>query len=101
MVVLESAVCTMFVSSARAAEIKLTTPTAARPNVHLLNFIWFLRCCLLIVSYFTCFRDKTGLSQAPNEVQLMLKLFKIPRFDNKKFFPWALSAVLRRKSTVF
>src|SRR5207237_5733258 len=30
--------------SALAAEARLTTPTAARPNVHLLNFIWFLQC---------------------------------------------------------
>src|ERR1035437_9869789 len=36
----------IFASSARAAEARLTTPTAARPNVHLLNFIRFLLCCL-------------------------------------------------------
>src|SRR5689334_7714066 len=32
-------------SSALAAEARLTTPTAAKPNVHLLNFILFLRLC--------------------------------------------------------
>jgi hypothetical protein len=51
MVVFESAVCTALnFSSARAADARLTTPTAARPTVHLLNFIWFLRGCLLMFS---------------------------------------------------
>jgi hypothetical protein len=42
MVVVESAVSTglnLVVSSALTAEAMLTTPTAARPKVHLLNFI--------------------------------------------------------------
>src|SRR5208282_1701815 len=52
-VVFESAVCNwlnlgVVASSARATEARLTTPSAARPNVHLLNFIWFLRCCLFV-----------------------------------------------------
>jgi hypothetical protein len=65
MVVSDSAVFNwlILVSSARAAEVKLTTPTAARPNVHLLNFIWFLRCCLVICLFYLHLRDKSELSQ--------------------------------------
>jgi hypothetical protein len=45
MVVEESAVwMALIFSSALAAEARLTAPTAANPIVHLLNFIWFLRC---------------------------------------------------------
>jgi hypothetical protein len=83
-VVVESAVITMFVSSARAAEVKLTKPTAARPNVHLLNFIWFLRCCLVICLFYLHLRDKT-LCPSTDWVRLMLKLLEIPNFDNKNF----------------
>ena len=41
LVVFETAVLSAlnFASSARATEVRLTAPTAARPNVHLLNFI--------------------------------------------------------------
>src|SRR5690242_19282315 len=64
MVVLESAVCTelMVASSAWTAEAMLTAPRAARPSVHLLNFILFLRCCLFVVVY--CVRrGKNSLPQ--------------------------------------
>src|SRR5579862_7710600 len=84
MVVFESAVCRgVIFSSARAADARLTTPTAARPTVHLLNFIWFLRCCLLM---FFClvpvhFRVKNRLPRH-RMVQLRLKIGKIRSFDN-------------------
>jgi hypothetical protein len=60
MVVFDSAVFTwlIFVSSARAAEVKLTTPTAARPNVHLLNFMFVppvLVCCFFPVILWNAF----------------------------------------------
>jgi hypothetical protein len=62
MVVFESAVCTAlgFASSARTAEAMLTAPTAARPNVHLLNFI----CSSDVVWLFVYLleRDKNSLS---------------------------------------
>jgi hypothetical protein len=52
MVVEESAVWTAFAfSSALAADARLTTPTAAKPNVHLLNFIVPPNICL---SMFSC-----------------------------------------------
>ena len=86
MVVFESAVCTWLtlVSSARAAEVKLTTPTAARPNVHLLNFIWFLRCCLVICLFYLQYGTKPVCPNT-HKVRLILTLLKIRRFDNKKF----------------
>src|SRR6516165_6904212 len=83
-VVLESAVCTVLIfSSARAADARLTTPIAARPTVHLLNFIWFLRCCLLMFFRLVPvhFRVKDSLPRH-RMVQLWVKVGKNWTFDN-------------------
>jgi hypothetical protein len=100
--VFESAVCTwlIFGSSARAAEARLTTPTAAKPNVNLLNFIWFLRCCFVLfvnvslVSRFTRLKANPRLPRH-HAVQLTMKIGKSGGFDNI-FFHKTKGAMLRR-----
>ena len=85
MVVFESAVCTWFIfSSARAAEARLITPTAARPTVHLLNFIWFLRCCLFYWFRFisaSALQGKNSFTPAPNGA-IEMKIGEFQKYYN-------------------
>src|SRR6185369_12274519 len=88
MVVEESAVCTALnFSSAFAAEARLTTPTAAKPMVHLLNFIWFLYvgCCLFLVLFmYMHFRVKP-VHPGTNTVHLQEQIGETGSFDNNFF----------------
>src|SRR5207247_646125 len=75
-----------FASSARATDTRLTAPTAARPTVHLFNFIWFLRCSLFI--YLALLSDRWRQKRfvsAPGLVHLGAKLGESPCFDNTNF----------------
>src|SRR6266576_2243365 len=89
MVVEESADCTaLSFSSALAAEARLTTPTAAKPKVHLLNFIWFLRCYLLFVVLFGALHFRTKpVYPGTNTVHLLEQIGETTSFDNNFF--WA------------
>jgi hypothetical protein len=89
MVVDESEVSTVLAvvaSSALTAEARLTTPTAARPNVHLLNFIGSSSVVYLLLN--TSIRTQTwGKNSLPrtNRVHLPELIGKSHRFDNKFF----------------
>src|SRR5262245_5801855 len=89
MVVAERAVKTgPAASSALATDARLTRPTAANPNVHLLTFIYFLlRCCLwLLTNGFMRFSwGKTSLPAHQNGA-LRRTLGKRLLFDNKFFW---------------
>src|SRR6516225_10488391 len=102
-VVFESAVCTELIfSSARAADARLTTPIAARPTVHLLNFIWFLRCCLLMFFRLVPlhFRVKDGLPRH-RMVQLALKIEKTGPIDNIFFGESPVHIIFRMSNLHF
>src|SRR5487761_2140829 len=101
MVVEESAVCTAFIfSSADATEAMLTTPTAASPIVHLLNFIWFLRS---LVGSVLCFRmhflGKTSLPAHQNGA-FVGETRRGPGVWQHLFFAVSASATRRERSPV-
>src|SRR6185503_9376124 len=91
MVVDESAVKTVFAvpvsSAAFAAEARLTTPTAAKPIVHLLNFIG--SSSLVYFFAHVTYAQTWGKNSLPRHqpVHLPELIRKTRRFDNKFFSP--------------
>src|SRR5690349_19630429 len=85
MVVEESAVITALAfSSALTADARLTTPTAARPSVHLLNFILVPPMLVVLVCFYMHWGVNT-VYPCTKMVHLPANLGESPGFDNKYF----------------
>src|SRR5947209_4214436 len=88
MVVAESAVSTWCgaASSACATDPRLSTPAAAKANVHLFNFI-SVPPAIVFLLFVLCIalRGENDTPLAPDGVQLRRKIGKSPPVDNKFF----------------